>query len=173
MNDRHRTVSRLKKRYKHLAAAVAGAAILAGTGLPGLPATVHASASPEGGAPPSVSQQVTKSSPENYKKVLNITATAYAPGAHDNAQWGNKTYLGTQVRPGIIAVDPKVIPLGSRVYIEFPDGHGFYAVAEDTGGAIKGNRIDVAVWSVKEAYNFGMQKVKVYVVSSPAKSAKA
>lgn len=172
MNDRHRTVARLKKRYKHLAAAVAGAAILAGAGLPGLPATAHASANPAEGAPPAATQQVAKTAPDNYQKVLNVTATAYAPGPHDNAQWGNKTYLGTQIRPGVIAVDPRIIPLGSRVYIEFPDGHGFYAVAEDTGGAIKGNRIDIAMWTVKEAYKFGMQNVKVYVVSSPAKPVK-
>lgn len=92
------------------------------------------------------------------------TATAYAPGPHDNGKWGSLTHLGTQVRPGIIAVDPRVIPLGSRVHIEFADGHGVYATAEDTGGAIKGNRIDIAMRSVDEAYKFGMQKVKVYVL---------
>ena len=105
--------------------------------------------------------------PTNYKHVLDISATAYAPGPHDNDQWGNKTYIGSQVRPGIIAVDPKVIPLGSRVYIEYPDGHGEYAVAEDTGGAIKGNRVDVAKWTVNEAEKFGIQKVKVYVLETP------
>ena len=102
--------------------------------------------------------------PENYRNVLDIVATAYAPGPHDNEQWGNLTYIGTQVRPGIIAVDPRVIPLGTKVYIRFPDGSGTYAVAEDTGGAIKGNRIDIAMWTVKEAYKFGMQDVKVYVL---------
>ena len=72
-------------------------------------------------------------------------------------------------RAGIIAVDPTVIPLGSRVYIQYPDGHGEYAIAEDTGGAIKGNRVDVAKWTVNEAQDFGIQKVKVYVVSTPEK----
>lgn len=105
--------------------------------------------------------------PTHYKDILDISATAYAPGAHDNDQWGDKTYTGTTVRPGIIAVDPKLIPLGSRVYIEYPDGHGEYATAEDTGGAIKGNRIDVAKQTVNEAEDFGIQKVKVYVVNSP------
>lgn len=98
------------------------------------------------------------------RKTLDIVATAYAPGPHDNEQWGDKTYLGTTVRPGVIAVDPRIIPLGSHVYIQFPDGHGTYAVAEDTGGAIKGNRIDVAMWSVAEAYRFGIQRVKVSVL---------
>jgi len=99
------------------------------------------------------------------KQVMNINATAYAPGPHDNGKWGNLTHIGTQVRPGVIAVDPKVIPLGSKLYIEFADGHGMYGVAEDTGGAIKGNRIDIAMWTIAEAYDFGMQKVKVYVLN--------
>jgi len=107
--------------------------------------------------------------PTNYKHVLDIKATAYAPGPHDNGQWGNKTHIGSQVRPGIIAVDPNVIPLGSQVYIQYPDGHGEYAIAEDTGGAIKGNRVDIAKWTVNEAEDFGIQNVKVFVVSTPEK----
>ena len=97
--------------------------------------------------------------------VLHVKATAYAPGAHDNGQWGSLTHMGTTVRPGVMAVDPAVIPLGSRVYIEYPDGTGSYAVAEDTGGAIKGNRIDIAMSSVDAAYDFGIQNVKVYVLA--------
>lgn len=97
-------------------------------------------------------------------EAIEMVATAYAPGAHDNGKWGDLTHMGTKVRPGIIAVDPKLIPLGSRVYIEFADGHGAYATAEDTGGAIKGKRIDIAMASVDEAYEFGMQKAKVYIV---------
>ncbi len=97
-------------------------------------------------------------------EAIEMVATAYAPGAHDNGKWGDLTHMGTKVRPGIIAVDPKLIPLGSRVYIEFADGHGAYATAEDTGGAIKGKRIDIAMATVDEAYEFGMQKAKVYIV---------
>lgn len=107
--------------------------------------------------------------PSKYEKVLNISATAYAPGPLDNDQWGDKTYMGTTIRPGVIAVDPKVIPLGSRLYVQYPDGHGEYAVAEDTGGAIKGNRIDIAMMNRAKATEFGIQDVKVYVVSSPEK----
>ncbi|WP_371372978.1 3D domain-containing protein [Sporomusa aerivorans] len=99
----------------------------------------------------------------NSEEVINVKATAYAPGEHDNGQWGDKTHLGTTVRPGVIAVDPKVIPLGTQVYLEYPDGTGHYAVAEDTGGAIKGNRIDIAMNSVDKAYDFGIKNVKVYV----------
>lgn len=97
-------------------------------------------------------------------KVLDITATAYASGYEDNGIWNDKTHIGTKVRPGIIAVDPKVIPLGSKVYIEFPDGKGMYAVAEDTGGAIKGNRIDIAMSTRDKAKKFGIQDVKVHVL---------
>lgn len=103
--------------------------------------------------------------PDNFAAVFDVKATAYAPGEHDNGQWGDKTHLGTTVRPGVIAVDPDVIPLGSRVYVEYPDGTGHYATAEDTGGAIKGNRIDVAVSSVGKAYDFGIKNAKVYVVN--------
>ncbi|WP_304437580.1 3D domain-containing protein [Propionispora sp. 2/2-37] len=48
--------------------------------------------------------------------------------------------------------------------MQYPDGTGTYAVAEDTGGAIKGNRIDIAKWTVEEAKDFGMKNVKVYIV---------
>lgn len=113
-----------------------------------------------------VTAKATSKSPQDFEKVLDVRATAYAPGPHDNGKWGDKTHIGTTVRPGIIAVDPNVIPLGSRVYIEYPDGTGQYAVAEDTGGAIKGNRIDVALSSVGKAYDFGIQKAKVYVLDS-------
>lgn len=183
-HKRHRTMKRLRKRYKRLAAAFAGAAILSGSMIPGIPAAVAHAATPAPTAPPeAITQQVgdtnmkaltttkmASNAPDNFQRELSVTATAYAPGPHDNAQWGNKTYLGTQVRPGVIAVDPKVIPLGSRVFIQYPDGHGEYAVAEDTGGAIKGNRIDIAKWTVQEAKDFGMQQVKVFVVSTPAKT---
>lgn len=118
-------------------------------------------------AVPSASKTSAKA-PNQFQEVLNVKATAYAPGAHDNGQWGDKTYMGTTVRPGVVAVDPNVIPLGSRLYIEYPDGTGHYAVAEDTGGAIKGNRIDVALNSVGQAYDFGIKNAKVYVLGPKA-----
>ncbi|MPL67862.1 hypothetical protein SDC9_13565 [bioreactor metagenome] len=185
-HKRHRAISRIHKKFRNLAAAVAGAAILSGAMLPGIPAaTVHAAANTTTGTPPiEATQQINqerpaadnkvslnaKNAPPKYEKVLSVKATAYAPGPHDNDQWGNKTYTGEQIRPGIIAVDPDVIPLGSQVYIQYPNGHGEYAVASDTGGAIKGNRIDVAKWTVNEAEDFGIQHVKVFVVSTPEKA---
>jgi 3D (Asp-Asp-Asp) domain-containing protein len=117
---------------------------------------------------PTVRPEQNKAPEANAERVLEMTATAYAPGPQDNDQWGTKTHIGTEVRPGIIAVDPRVIPLGSRVMIKYPDGHKEYAVAEDTGGAIKGRRIDVAKWTVGEAKQFGIKAVKVYVLETPA-----
>ncbi|SMC51996.1 3D domain-containing protein [Sporomusa malonica] len=115
-----------------------------------------------------VTAKAATNAPDNFQKVLDVRATAYAPGPHDNGPWGDKTHIGTTVRPGIIAVDPNIIPLGSRVYVEYPDGTGQYAVAEDTGGAIKGNRIDVALSSVGQAYDFGIKNAKVYVLGPKA-----
>lgn len=99
--------------------------------------------------------------PANYRRVLDMTATAYAPGPMDNGKWGNLTHLGGLVRDGVAAVDPKVIPLGTKLWIE---GYG-EAVAEDTGGAIKGNRIDLAFDNRQQALDYGIKNVKVYVLN--------
>ena len=97
----------------------------------------------------------------SYKRALTMQATAYSP----QCVGGNKTATGTYPRrdpSGIstIAVDPSVIPLGSLVYI---DGYG-YARAEDTGGAIRGNIIDVFVGSHGEAISWGRKTVTVSIV---------
>lgn len=173
-----RLLSRMKRKYRRVAAAaLAGAAIMSSSLVPGVGPVAHAAAIPTNDtvAPPATEQQAAEqqiklseaNAPKNYEKVVEVKATAYAPGPADNDQWGDKTHLGTQVRPGVIAVDPRVIPLGSRVFIQYPDGHGEYAVAEDTGGAIKGNRIDVAKWSRDQAKDFGIKSAKVFVLSSP------
>lgn len=176
-----RILARLKRKYKRVAAAaLAGVAIMSSSLVPGVGPVAHAAAIPANDtvAPPDAQQQAAEqqaqapaaNAPQNYEKVVNVKATAYAPGAADNDQWGDKTHLGTQVRPGVIAVDPRIIPLGSRVFIQYPDGHGEYAVAEDTGGAIKGNRIDVAKWTRTQAKDFGIKSAKVFVLSSPSKT---
>ena len=61
----------------------------------------------------------------------------------------------------LIAVDPSVIPLGTKVWVE---GYG-YAVAGDTGGAIKGNKIDILVHSKAEASSWGRKKVRIKVLN--------
>lgn len=99
-----------------------------------------------------------------YKKVYTMIATAYSLTPSDTGKkpghpgYG-RTATGHRVQRGVVAVDPKVIPLGTRLYIE---GYGF-ARALDTGSAIKGNRIDVFV--EKDAYKFGVRRVKVYVLA--------
>lgn len=98
------------------------------------------------------------------KKVLkNVSMTAYSS---EEEGIGTKTASGTRVQEGrTIAVDPDVIPLGWWVYIE---GVGFRR-AEDTGGAIKGNKIDVYYDSLDQALNFGRKKGKTVYVIGPVK----
>lgn len=86
---------------------------------------------------------------------MNFTATAYDPTV------GDTTRMGTPARVGVVAVDPSVIPLGSIVEIE---GYGTYS-AEDTGGAINGNRIDIFLSSHSEAINFGVRSVRVRILN--------
>ncbi len=105
-----------------------------------------------------------------YKKALDMKATAYSAAASENGKWGAVDYFGNKLKVGTIAVDPKVIPLGTKVYITgynyagLPKG-GMIAVASDIGGAIKGNRVDVFVpGSSSEASTFGIQQLKVYII---------
>lgn len=87
-------------------------------------------------------------------KVLTCKATAY----HEPE--GSLTKSGTLSRVGAIAVDPSVIPLGTELYVE---GYG-YCVAEDTGGLIKGNRIDIYLDSESECVEWGVRDVSVYIL---------
>ncbi len=99
--------------------------------------------------------------PPSYKQVLDMTATAYAPGPLDNGKWNNQTYMGGLVQKGVAAVDPRVIPMGAKIWIP---GYG-EALAVDQGGAIKGNRIDLAFNDRQQALDYGIQNVKVYVLN--------
>lgn len=94
--------------------------------------------------------------------VGNFRLSFYCAGYCCNGGNAGITALGTAITPYYtIAVDPSVIPLGSKVKI---DGFSGTFVAQDTGGAIKNNRIDVAVGSHSEAMNLGIQYRNVYVV---------
>ncbi|MEF2968761.1 G5 domain-containing protein [Paenibacillus sp. M1] len=99
-----------------------------------------------------------------YKKILkNVTLTAYSS---EEDGIGTRTASGTRVTEGrTIAVDSSVVPLGWWVYIE---GVGFRK-AEDTGGAIKGNKMDVYYDSLKAAQNFGRKKGRTVYVIGPTK----
>lgn len=89
---------------------------------------------------------------------LKMIATAYSRSEEEGTADGI-TKSGTMVRPGVVAVDPEVIPLGTEIFIE---GLGVF-IAEDTGGAIKGNRLDIYFESREEAFEFGVQSVNVFI----------
>ncbi len=111
-----------------------------------------------------------------YSKVIEVIATAYDAGYEstgkrpDHPQYGI-TRSGRRAVEGVtIAVDPRVIPLLSQVYVEGIDSYskqysGDY-VAMDTGSGINGNRIDIYFESREEALKFGRRKMKVYVLES-------
>ncbi|HHX51706.1 MAG TPA: DUF348 domain-containing protein [Clostridia bacterium] len=100
------------------------------------------------------SRSVARGQSSNVKKVMTMEATAYT-------HTGNPTATGIYPYRGVIAVDPKVIPLGTRVYVE---GYG-YAQAQDTGGLIKGDRIDLFMDTEKEAREWGRRVIQVHVLS--------
>ena len=91
----------------------------------------------------------------NIKKTLTVESTAYT-------HTGSKTATGVEPREGMIAVDPKVIAMGSKVYVE---GYG-YAIAADTGGDIRGNRIDVFFSSLRQCIDWGRKPVHIYVLNT-------
>jgi 3D (Asp-Asp-Asp) domain-containing protein len=99
---------------------------------------------------------------DSAAKEFTVTSTAYT--AHCNGCSG-KTATGVDLRANpnakVIAVDPSVIPLGSKVYVE---GYG-YAIASDTGGAIKGKKIDVFFSDKGAAYRWGRKQVKIKVLN--------
>jgi 3D (Asp-Asp-Asp) domain-containing protein len=86
-------------------------------------------------------------------QAMTFESTAYT-------SYGSKTATGTTPRKGTVAVDPSVIPLGTKLYIE---GYG-YGVAEDTGGRIKGKIVDVYFTSEAECVKWGRRNVKVHIV---------
>jgi resuscitation-promoting factor RpfB len=88
---------------------------------------------------------------------LRMIATAYTSGCSGCSGY---TALGARAGHGIVAVDPRVIPLGTRLYIP---GYG-PAIAGDTGGAIHGNRIDLGFDSYADAMRFGRRVVQVFVL---------
>ncbi|HHU69662.1 MAG TPA: DUF348 domain-containing protein [Thermoanaerobacterales bacterium] len=101
-----------------------------------------------------------------FSRVLNMIATAYDAGEKSTGKSpGDPNYgitsTGVKAKRGIASVDPKVIPLGTRLYVT---GYGF-AIAADTGSSVKGNRIDLFHETYKEAMQFGRRKVKVYILA--------
>lgn len=92
-----------------------------------------------------------------YASVMAMEATAYLPTDGSGA---GITAMGIPATYGVAAVDPSVIPLGSRLYVP---GYG-EAIAADTGGAIYGYKIDLCMESYEDAMNFGRRTITVYVL---------
>ncbi len=98
-----------------------------------------------------------------YRDTLQMTATAYT---HTDPGCNNITSTGTVVRMGTVAVDPSVIPYGTRMFIVTNDGRYIYgiATAEDCGGSIKQNRIDLYFPTEAECYSFGKRDCTVFIL---------
>lgn len=109
----------------------------------------------------SASKTPSRSSEDNVVKEITVSASAFT--ANCNGCSGiTSTGINLKQNPNskVIAVDPSVIPLGTKVYVE---GYG-YAIAGDTGGAIKGNKIDVFFATKSEALKWGRKDVKIKIL---------
>lgn len=97
--------------------------------------------------------------PLNYSRKLTGKSTAYC--------MGHTTATGTGVHPGVVAVNPRIIPYGSKMYIVASDGQVYgYSSAEDTGGFIYWNNapiVDLYMWSSNSCYAWGNRQVTIYI----------
>ncbi len=102
-----------------------------------------------------------KGNPVNYKKKMTVKATAYT-------YTGHKCATGVAPKPGYIAVNPKVIPYGTKMYIKTPNGKFIYgyAVAADTGGFIKSRPtgVDLFMHTRSQCIQFGRRDVEIYIL---------
>lgn len=114
------------------------------------------------GIKPVVRTLVTSRGLYRYTEMKVMTATAYYPGPESCGKYAafGETYTGKKAGFGLVAIDPRVIKLGTKLYIE---GYG-KAEAADIGGAIKGNKIDLCYETFREAAMYGVKKVKVYIL---------
>lgn len=105
------------------------------------------------------------------RKVIDMSATSYTSsyactGKTPDHPYFGITATGKQAREGYVAVDPNIIPLGTKLYVELKDGlpdYGF-AEAQDTGGAVKGNIIDLYFDDPQRVQEFGRRRAKVYIL---------
>ncbi|MBE0475602.1 MAG: G5 domain-containing protein [Coriobacteriia bacterium] len=103
------------------------------------------------------SRAASREAPPTHGRRLKVVATAYAPGSGGADR---TTATGARAGKGVVAVDPSVIPLGTRVYVP---GYG-NAVAADTGGSISGNRIDLCFDTRAEAMAWGRRTVTIIIL---------
>lgn len=116
----------------------------------------------EGGTREARQTVQTPSGPLEYVEVRRMEATGYEASPISTGEWSDGyTFTGLRARHGVVAVDPTVIPLGTRMYIP---GYG-EGVAADIGGAIKGNIIDLFFETYEEAIQWGRQTVDVYILA--------
>ena len=96
-----------------------------------------------------------------YNRTMKVKATAYT---HTDAGCDMITATGTTVHWGTVAVDPKLIPYGTKMFIVSNDGKFVYGLsaAEDCGGSIKGNRIDLYMPTTKQCFAFGTRNCTIY-----------
>ena len=103
--------------------------------------------------------EVSEAKVANEMTVTATAYTAYCPGCSGTTAYGID--LRSNPNQKVIAVDPRIIPLGTKVWVE---GYG-EAIAGDTGGAIKGHKIDVFIPSYDNAMAWGVKKVKIKVLN--------
>lgn len=125
--------------------------------------TIHINQKLNVAAPVKASAVKTKKATAKSKTVkeLTVTATAYTISCK-GCRGITATGINLKKHPNskVISVDPRVIPLGSKVYVE---GYG-YAIAADKGSSVKGNKIDVFYPTLKQCYKWGNKKVKIRIV---------
>jgi uncharacterized protein YabE (DUF348 family)/3D (Asp-Asp-Asp) domain-containing protein len=125
------------------------------------PAATAKSATPKAKSTGKVGVSRSKSAEKSSNKEFYVSATAYT--AYCNGCSGiTSTGINLKNNPNlkVIAVDPSVIPIGSKVWVE---GYG-HAIAGDTGGAIKGKKIDLHFPTKEAAYKFGRKQVKIKII---------
>ena len=103
-----------------------------------------------------------------YSKVMTCSSTAYYSGGDGGAAW--TTAVGASVGVGTVAVDPKVIPYYTKMFIQTTNGRRVYGMgtALDCGGAIKGNIVDVWFPTKADCYSWGRRNVTVYILDKKA-----
>lgn len=100
-------------------------------------------------------------------KIENVKVTHYCCCVKCCGKDDGITYSGVKATPGVtVAVDTSIIPLGSDVLVDYGDGIINYYRADDTGSAIKGNKLDLCVGSHQEAINLGVRTATVYWVEA-------
>lgn len=124
---------------------------------------------PEDDAPQAETPATKAAEPKLVDVITEKPSETYSATAYSLR---GRTASGQYVTRGVIAADPRVLPLGTRVRLDAGPWSGEYLVA-DTGGAIKGRKIDIWTPSTREALQFGRRNVKLTVLSLPVKRAKA